>query len=149
MVIYLDLVMGLNFCVDFLLLLGANRLAGFPPGYGRAAIGAALGAVFGGACLLPGFSFLGNTIWRLVFLGIMGLAAFGFHVSAWKRTGIFVLLSFSLGGMAVGANRHALGQLLLSAAGVWLLCRVGFGESVGGREFIPITIKFIISFFTK
>ena len=44
MVVYLDLVMGLNFGVDFLLLLGTNHLAGFPPGYGRTAAAAALGA---------------------------------------------------------------------------------------------------------
>lgn len=140
MAVYLDLVMGLNFGVDFLLLLGSNRLSGFPPGYGRTAAAAALGAVYAGACLLPGFHFLGNTLWRLVFLGLMGVIAFGFHVSAWKRTGIFVLLSMALGGIAVGLDRGTLGQLLLGALGVWLLCRVGFGRRVGGREFVPITV---------
>lgn len=142
MVVYLDLVMGLNFGVDFLLLLGTNRLAGFPPGYGRTAAAAALGAVYAGACLVPGIHFLGNTLWRLVFLGIMGVIAFGFHVSAWKRTGIFMLLSLAMGGMAVGLNRNTLGQLLMGALGIWFLCRVGFGKKVGGREFVPITVSF-------
>lgn len=141
MVIYLDLVMGLNFGVDFLLLLGANRLSGFPPGYARTAVAAALGAVYGGACVLPGFFFLGKTLWRLVFLGLIGIAAFGFHVSAWKRTGIFVLLSMAMGGVATGLDSGALGQLLLGALGVWFLCRVSFGGRVGGRELIPITVK--------
>lgn len=141
MVIYLDLVMGLNFGVDFLLLLGANRLSGFPPGYGRTAAAAVLGALYGGACVLPGFFFLGKTLWRLIFLGIIGIAAFGFHVSAWKRTGIFVLLSMAMGGMAVGLNRGTLGQLILSALGIWILCGVGFGGVAGGRELIPITVK--------
>lgn len=141
MVVYLDLVMGLNFGVDFLLLLGTNHLAGFPPGYGRTAAAAALGAVYGGACLLPGFHFLGNTLWRLVFLGLMGITAFGMNAGAWKRTGIFMLLSLAMGGMAVGLNRNTLGQLLLGALGIWLLCRVGFGKKVGGREFVPITVS--------
>lgn len=141
MVVYLDLVMGLNFGVDFLLLLGTNRLAGFPPGYGRTAAAAALGAVYGAGCMLPGFSFLGSTLWRLVFLGLMGIIAFGFHVSAWKRTGIFILLSLAMGGMALGLNHNGILALLLAAGGVWVLCRVGFGNAVGGREFIPITVR--------
>ena len=141
MVIYLDLVMGLNFAVDFLLLLGTNRLAGFPPGYGRAAAGAMLGAVYAGACLLSGLRFLGNGFWRIVFLGLMGILAFGLQSSAWKRTGIFVLLSLAMGGLAMGMNRNTLGHLLISAIGIFFLCKVAFGGSVGGREFIPITIS--------
>ena len=141
MVIYLDLVMGLNFGVDFLLLLGTNRLAGFPPGYGPAAAAAALGAVYAGGCLLPGFSFLGNALWRIVFLALVGITAFGFHVSAWKRTGIFVLLSLAMGGLAVGINHSGILQLMLAAAEIWILCRIGFGQTVGGREFVPITVS--------
>ena len=58
--IYLDLAVILNFIVDFLLLLGTNRLAGFPLDARRCALAAALGGVYGGACLIPGFSFLGD-----------------------------------------------------------------------------------------
>ena len=42
--IYLDLVVILNFLVDFLLLLGTNRLSGFPASPLRAAASAALWA---------------------------------------------------------------------------------------------------------
>ena len=45
MKIYLDLVVILNFLVDFLLLLGTNRLSGFPASPLRAAAAAALGAL--------------------------------------------------------------------------------------------------------
>ena len=65
MVIYLDLVMLLNFLVDFLLLLGTNRLSGFPAGGWRCALAALLGAVFSCGCLLPGMAFLGNLLWGL------------------------------------------------------------------------------------
>ena len=75
MTVYLDLVMGLNFAVDFLLLLGTNSLAGFPPGVRRNLWASALGAVYGAGCLLPGMGFLGNSFWRLVFLALMGAAA--------------------------------------------------------------------------
>ena len=44
MEVYLDLVVILNFLVDFLLLLGTNRLSGFPLAAGRCAAAAGLAA---------------------------------------------------------------------------------------------------------
>lgn len=139
MTVYFDLVMILNFLVDFLLLLGTNRLSGFPIGARRAALAAVLGAVYSGACMLPQFRFLGNTLWRLVSLGLMASIAFGWNRSALKRGGIFVLLSMALGGIALGFGEGSFPMLVLSAAGVWLLCRIGFGSSVG-QEYIPVEI---------
>ena len=43
MAVYLDLVMLLNFLVDYLLLLGTNRLSGSPMTPGRCALAAVLG----------------------------------------------------------------------------------------------------------
>ena len=137
--VYLDLVLLLNFAVDLLLILGTNRLCGFSPGLIRASGGAGLGAVYAAVCLLPGFSFLGSGFWRLVFLALMGIISFGLNESAWKRTGIFVLLSMAMGGMAMGMGKPDIPVLIFSALGVWLLSRIGFGGSVGGKEYIMIT----------
>ena len=140
MVIYLDLVMAVNFLVDLLLILGTNRLCGFPSGIVRVSAAAAMGAVYSAFAMIPGFFFLGNTLWRTVFLPMMGILAFGFHKSAWKRTGIFLLLSMAMGGVALGLDRKGIPALLLSAASVWLLSRMGFGGTVGGKEYIPVTV---------
>jgi stage II sporulation protein GA (sporulation sigma-E factor processing peptidase) len=137
----LDLVMGLNFLVDLLLLLGTNRLSGFPPGWKRTLPAAVLGAVYSGACCLKGLYFLGNTLWRLVFLGIMGGLAFGWNAGAWKRCGVFVLLSMALGGIALGFGGGGFWMLLLSAGGVWLLCRIGFGNGIGAKKYVPLMIR--------
>lgn len=142
MVIYADLVMGLNFLVDLLLFLGTNRLAGFPSQGGRLAAASALGAVYSGACLIPGFRFLGNVLWRTVSLAGMGIIAFGWERSAWKRSGVFLLLSMALGGMAVSIRRPHIPALLLAAGGMWLLCRVSFGEGVGSRSYVPLRIRY-------
>ena len=138
--IYLDLLMGLNFCVDLLLLMGTNRLAGFPTEGKRVVGAAALGSLYSGACMLPGFRFLGSILWRTVSLGAMAVIAFGCSFSAWKRSGVFVLLSMALGGIALGFGRQNVPSLLLAAAGVWLLCRVAFGERIGGKLYIPVEI---------
>ena len=102
MAVYLDLVILLNFLVDFLLLMGTNRLAGYPAGMGRAAAASVFGGLYGGACLIPGFQFLGNILWRVVSLGLMGALAFGLDRSTLRRCVLFVLLSMALGGAALG-----------------------------------------------
>lgn len=139
--VYLVVVIFLNCLVDLLLLLGTNRLSGFPTVWTRTVSAAVLGGFYAGACLLPGFSFLGNTLWRLVFLGLMGAAAFGCDRTALKRCGIFLLLSMALGGVAVNLSEGDAIGLLAAAVLVWLLCRIGFGGSVAGREYVPLEIR--------
>lgn len=139
MVIYLDAFVGLNFLVDLCLLLGVNRLAGHPPGVKRAAAAAALGGGYAGACLLPGFSFLANGLWRLVSLGLMGWTAFGPDRSGWSRSVLFVLLSMALGGLAMSLNTGGVG-LPVCAGGLGLLCRMGFRSR--GREKLAIAVTY-------
>lgn len=142
MEVYLDLAVLLNILVDFLLLLGTNRLAGFPAEVKRSLPAAALGGIYSGACLLPGFRFLGNMLWRLVSLAGMAVIAFGWNRSAWKRCGMFVLLSMALGGIAVSLGRSNFPSLLLAAGGMWLLCHVAFGGSTGQREYVPVSLTY-------
>ena len=130
MEVYLDLVMGLNFLVDFLLLLGTNRLSGFPVQGWRCAGAALLGSVYSGACLLPGFRFLGNLLWRCVCLGLMGMMAFGCNAGAVKRCGIFLLLSMAMGGIALSLGRGDLLSLAMCALLCLLLSLVSFGGHV-------------------
>ena len=139
--VYVDLVTGLNFLIDLLLFLGTNRLSGYPPGLKRTVPAAVLGGVYSGACLMPGFRFLGGVAWRLVFLVLMGVAAFGLGRGAWKRCGLFLLLSMALGGVALAMESGGLRMPLLAAAGVWLLCQIGFGGSAGDREYVPMEIR--------
>lgn len=137
--VYVDVVMGLNFAVDFLLLLGTNRLAGYPPGTLRSAAAGALGGIYGGMCMMPGFRFLGNTLWRLVSLGLMGGIAFGFNRAAVRRVMLFVLLSMALGGIATGLGHGGLVPLVLSAGGLCLLCSVGFQGKLG-TAYVPVEL---------
>lgn len=139
MVIYLDAFMGLNFLVDLCLLLGVNRLSGHPPGVKRAAAAAALGGGYAGACLVPGFAFLGNGLWRAVSLGLMGWTAFGADRSGWRRSVLFVLLSMALGGLAVSMETGG-GGLILCAGGLAVLCRVGLRTV--GRQILPMTVTY-------
>lgn len=142
MTVYVDLVMLLNFTVDLLLLLAANRLSGFPPGWKWVLPAAALGGVYGGICLLPGFRFLGNLLWRLVCLGIMSWIAFGWQLSAIRRGIVFVLLSMALGGIAMGLSGGGVVSLLLAALGIAVMCKVGFSVHIGTAKYIPVELTY-------
>ena len=139
MLVYLDGILLLNFLVDLLLLLGTNRLSGFPA-EPRLVWAALMGAVFAACCVLPGFRFLGNFFWRLVGLLLMGSVAFGWNRSAIRRTCIFAILSMALGGLALNLHRISFPALILGAAGTWAICYGAVGGRIGGREYVTVEI---------
>lgn len=139
--VYVDLVAVLNFFVDFLLILGTNRLSGFPPDWRRSLLASAVGGIYGGACLIPEFRFLGSFLWRTVALMIMALIAFGWNRSLVQRSGVFLLLCMALGGIASGMGKGNIRMLLVSVGLMWVLCRVSFRAGVGQREYIPVTLR--------
>lgn len=141
MTVYVDVVMGLNFLVDFFLLLGTDRLCGCPTAMRRAVGAAALGGIYGGVCLLPGFAFLGNLWWRMVVLGAMCVIAFGWHRSALRRGVLFLFLTMALGGIAQSAYGSGIWGLLGAAAGLFLLCAVGFRGKISGGQQVPVVLR--------
>ncbi len=141
MTVYLDLVVLLNFLVDGLLLMGANRLLGYPCGLRRCAVAALLGGAYAGICMLPEFRFLGNLLWRVVSLAVMSGIAFGWNLSALRRGMVFVLLSMALGGMALGLGNGDFTSLVLAAAGVALLCAMGIRSPLGMRRYLPVELR--------
>lgn len=138
MPLYLDLLILLNYLVDFFLIIATNRLSGYPNGIKKAALGAALGGAYGGICMVPGFRFLSNTLWRLVSLGLIGGIAFGFRREAVRRCILFVLLSMALGGVALGLEGD-FWTLILSAGVVCAMCLLGFRGRIG-TEYIPVEV---------
>ncbi len=143
MTVYMDFVIILNFSVDLLLLLGTNRLCGYPSGIPRCCLSSAVGSIYAGVCMLQDFSFLGNTLWRIVFLFLMAVIAFGWNQSALRRGVVFVFLSMALGGIAMGMNQNSFFSLILAALGVTVMCLVGFCGRIGGQRFasVELTIK--------
>lgn len=142
MTVYLDVVVLLNFLVDFLLLLGAGRLCGYPTKITRAAAGALLGSVYAACCLMPGFYFLGNILWRTVSLGAMAVIAYGFSKSALRRGLVFAFLSLALGGAVLGLGKGGVIGILCAAAVVCLLCCFGFRGRIGGSTYIPVELTY-------
>lgn len=139
MTVYLDLVILLNFLVDFFLLMGTNRLCGYPSFSWKIVAAAAVGSLYGAVCFLPGLRFLGNTLWRIISLLIIARIAFGGR-GAWRRGAVFVLLSMALGGIALGMGKGGFWSLLLSAGGVVILCTAGLRDRIGSKVLLPVEI---------
>lgn len=142
MTVYLDMVILLNFLVDYLLLLGTNRLSGYPPGWGRTALGALLGSVYGGICLLPCFAFLSGFFWRILFLVLVGAISFGFTGSGLRRTAVFLLLSMALGGTAIAMGKGNLISLLGAATVLAVICAFGFRTKLGSVNYVPVELQY-------
>lgn len=132
----------INFLVDFLLLIGTNRLCGYPPGWCRAGVGALLGGIYGAACMVGKLFFLGSFLWRCVFLGLIGWIAFGYHRSALRRTVIFALLCMALGGLAQGINGGGVFSVVLSALVICSMCIIGFRDIPGKARYVPVELAF-------
>lgn len=141
MVVYLDGVIGLNFLVDWMLLLGVNRLSGHPTGARRTAAAAMVGGGYAGMCMIPSLTFLSSGLWRGVSLGLISVTAFGMNRSAMRRGILFVLLSMALGGLVVSFDTGNFWGLVSCAAVLALLCQMGFRGKATPRELLPVTIR--------
>ena len=129
---YFYLTILLNFLVDFLLLMGANRLAGFPHAPLRCALAAGISGMYGGLCLK--YSFLGMFLWHFLSLALISTVAYGISV---RRGVLFILLRLAVCGIASGSRGMG---LLAAAAVVGLLCLLGFWGRAYGREYIPVEL---------
>lgn len=130
--------MFLNFLVSFFILLAADRLCGWPSGFKRVLLAAGLGGIYGGACLLPGFSFLGNAFWRLVGFGLMSWLAYGRH--ALRRGAVFVLLRMALEGIVMDGGKA--GMLLGIAAGIGVMSLLGLRDGGIRRHCLPVELSY-------
>ncbi len=140
MVIYADVVMGLNFGVDFLLLCASNRLSGYPSGCGRAALAAAVGSIYAGACLFIENSIFESGLCHVVSLVVVALLAFGVRRSALRRGVLFVLLSMALGGTVFLLGSESFWGILASGACVMGLCVAGFRGQAGNSTYVPVQL---------
>lgn len=137
---YLMSVMGMCFAVDGLLLAGAGRLTGHESRLGQLLLSAGLGAVYGGACMLPETRFLGGSGWRLLCLAAMGLTAFGLSWGGLRATALFGVLNMAVGGLvlALGGERSG----LLMAITVCALCLLGMKGNRGAGGYVPVELSF-------
>lgn len=141
MFVFLNLVFLLNFVVDFLLLISTNRLVGFPQRWGKLFSASLLGAMYGAVCMIPTMRFLGNSLWRMVFLLLIGVTAFGFSVAAIRKCVLFAMMNMALGGIAMGLNAGGFLEIVSLCLMLCVLCYIGFRGNAGAKEYVNVTLR--------
>ena len=140
---YWDLTVLFNFLVDYLLLFASARLSGNAVRQ-RHLLGAALlGGGYAGLCLAPGFRFLGNLFWRLLFLGLMLALAFGLGRQLFRQGLLFLTLTLALGGGGYLLRQGGSLSFLTLGAGAGALalgCRVLARTGMGTGELLNLTL---------
>lgn len=137
---YAITVVALSFFVDLLLLLGASRLCCYPSEPIKCILGALIGALYSGACMLPAVSFLGGFLWRSIFILIICWCAFGANKSALQCGTVFWLLKMALGGVAGGIERDNFWGLALTSIGISLLFLLVFRGGMGREQYVPVEL---------
>ena len=161
-VIYVDTLFLLNAIVDYLLLLGAARLAGEPLRRMRFLAGALLGGGYAVALFLPGLGFLAHPLCRAACAALMLLISYGGSRRLLRQGVIFLALTCAFGGgvMAIGllgGQGLALGDrgvfytpldlkmVLLSAAGCYAVLSLVFRRAgrhtAASGELIPVRLE--------
>ena len=138
--VYLDLMILLNFTVDMLLILSVNRLCGYPLRPLRSAGAGVIGAVYAAACIMPGFRFLSEFIWRVVALCVMSVVAFGWNRSTLRRGLLLIFLSMTVGGIATSIGRGGFLGVISSASTVFLLSRIGFLNITARKRCVSVEL---------
>ncbi len=156
--VYLDSVLVLNFCVNYLLLRGVALLGASAAGRGRLALSALFGAVYAVAVWLPGCGWLSLLPGKLIFAAAMLLLAFGLRPSTLRLGAVFFGLSLALGGaiyavmLLQGKPLRVFRQSLLypvsfatvslTAAAIFAACRLLLPRlSHAPNSLLPVTIR--------
>ena len=137
---YALLVMVLNFVVEMLLLLGADRL--YPGGisWDRLILGAALAGLYAGACLLPGFTPFDGALARILCLLLVAFLVYGISANGLRKAAVFLLLNLALDGVSSGVGADSIWLHAAWTAVAVLLCVVGF-HGRGGKQYVPVEIS--------
>lgn len=101
MTVYVDGVWFLNGFVDYLLLVVTGNLTACRRGRKRILLAGALGGIYGVLCLLPGWAFLGNFLWRMVVSFVLCAVAFGLGRFLLRQTAVLWLLTAAFGGIVM------------------------------------------------
>ncbi len=97
MVIYADVLLAVNWWVDFLLLLAVRRFMGLGARSWRLVLGALLGGVFSFSLFLPPIAAWLSLLLKLAAAGLMILTAFGWHDRRRFLRALLLLFGLSAG----------------------------------------------------
>ena len=97
MIVYADMLLAVNWWIDFLLLLGVRRFMGIGARPWRLVVGSLVGALFSLVLLLPPMAVWLSLLLKLLAAGLMVLVAFGWHSRRRYIRSLLLLFGLSAG----------------------------------------------------
>ena len=101
-VVYIDVLFGVNFFINYIMLRAAGVICRNRPPIWRSAIGAAIGAAYGAAVFFPNLSLFYSLAFKLAASGLMVAAAFPIY-GLWeffRLLGVFYAAMAAFGGLS-------------------------------------------------
>ena len=133
-------VWAVNFIIDFMLLLGTNRICGYALHIGRCITAAIIGGLYTSICILLPYPNLRAMHCRAVLLCIVSGVAFGISFNAFRRTCVFIMLSVAMSGIASGLNTQGITTVFLSLVILLTLCIFGCYRNVKCVRLLPVEL---------
>ena len=141
MAVYSILVGMVSLAVNFLLLLGTNRLLGSASNLCSIGIGATVGATHSMLCILSGFRLFGGLLWNILFLLLSGLIAFGPCIRSLGKCLLYILLTMALSWLTTGTG-GGIWMGLTGAVGIFFLCIRLVEQRNVGSELMPVELHY-------
>lgn len=141
MLIYGVLIGMVSFAVNFLLLLGTNRLLGATSRLRSIGAGAILGALHSVLCAVTGFRLFSGFFWNVLFLLISGMVAFGFSRQCLGKCVLYSILSMALSWLTAGTG-GGIWIGLAGAIGIFFLCVGLVGHKTEANNLMPVELNY-------
>lgn len=141
MAVYAVLVGAVSYAVNFMLLLGTNRLLEERSNLPAIGIGALIGGLHSGLCVLTKFHYFAGSLWNVIVLFGSALVSFGVHKHTVGKCVLFVLLSVSLSWLTAGTG-GGVWMHLIGGAGILFLCITLVRKNKSARDLLPVELTY-------
>ena len=141
MIIYGLLVGVVSYSVNFLLLLGTNRLLRRASNLRGIGIGAGICALHSTLCTASAFAVFDSFIWNIFFLVLAGMIAFGTSIDGIGRCLLYILLSIALSGLTIGTG-GGIWMGLCGAVGIFFLCIKLMEHKTDQSNLLPVELSY-------
>jgi len=139
---YIVLASGLNFIVQFLLLLGTGYLCGCPPDAIRMLAGATVSGVNAYISMLYPLSVLSRPTWRLTEILLISWIVFGSGRGFSGKAAVHFVISMALDGVVSGIAEKNKWLIIPAAMCVCLMCvYISFGIRQQ-KGFVPVDLSY-------
>ena len=139
--VYVALVGMVAFCVNYLLLLGTNRIIGAISNLHSIGLGALVCMIHSMLCTASGFAWFSGFHWNLLCLILCAILAYGLKKQTLKKGGVYILLSMALSWLTAGTG-GGMWMAMLGAVSIFSLCVSLSNRKSESHDLMPVELQY-------